>query len=595
MSNLKDVRAICIKGDIGDISFALQKYPDKIDSVLDEDGNVPLTLCINYGHTKIVTELLKAKANTNIQIVEGNTPLHVATKNNSIKIVKKLLKYSADPSISNNNNITALHIACSNNNLKIAEELLKSKKEIINYETNSKLTALSLSCRVGSLELTKYLISQQANVNGSLQITNNLEESQNWNNYPLHICAVNNEIKLTKLLLKNYVNINQTDNFGFTALHHAIQKGNLEMILLLINQENININLITTKEIHKNILYLATESKNFLIFHNIIQIAHKKLLQHGSFDKFINFQSNDGSTCLFIATKLACFDIINDLIIYGASITLTCFDGMSPLHLACMFGYNEIVKSFLLLLKSENTESSLINSPAGIGSTCLLFASEEGHTDIVKMLIHANCDINYKRNLDGATAVFMSCLEGKIDVLKELLRVHASIFIGSPQTGVFPLFIACQQGYIDIFNCLTEHILLDAKNGEETLFNEVNRTCIDGTSPLYISVENGCYEIVKKLLESKANVNHQIDSGSTAIFVACQNGNVEILNLLLKHNGSPLLCRNDGYSPLFVACAKNRVCYFLFQIIQQNNHNYYIIIIFIFSITNRLSFFSSLF
>jgi ankyrin repeat protein len=58
---------------------------------------------------------------------------------------------------------------------------------------------------------------------------------------PLHIAISNENINITKHLIKSNCDVNILDQYGFTALHYAVLKRNKDLVILLINNgANVN-------------------------------------------------------------------------------------------------------------------------------------------------------------------------------------------------------------------------------------------------------------------------------------------------------------------------------------------------------------------
>ena len=91
-------------------------------------GETPLYIAIQKKYLKIVTLLLEAKANPDLQVDDeyGTTPLISATVNNRIQVVQLLLANGADPNLQHSSGLSALVFACHSGYFDIAEVLLMS-------------------------------------------------------------------------------------------------------------------------------------------------------------------------------------------------------------------------------------------------------------------------------------------------------------------------------------------------------------------------------------------------------------------------------------------------------------------------------------
>lgn len=97
-------------------------------------GNTALIYASRHGYYEIVKELLKYKANYNIQGEDGTTALMWASRHSRIDIVKLLLEYDQDYYLTDNYNMTALKWACEKKctRCKISPSNDIKNKKIIN-------------------------------------------------------------------------------------------------------------------------------------------------------------------------------------------------------------------------------------------------------------------------------------------------------------------------------------------------------------------------------------------------------------------------------------------------------------------------------
>ncbi len=63
-----------------------------------------------------------------------------------------------------------------------------------------------------------------------------------------------------------------------------------------------------------------------------------------------------------------------------------------------------------------------VNKSADDGTTPLFVASQEGHTELVSLLIESGASVNLARD-DNASPLFIACHEGHLDVIHILMQV----------------------------------------------------------------------------------------------------------------------------------------------------------------------------
>eukprot|EP00906_Rhabdomonas_costata_P037423 RCo052691 len=109
-----------------------------------------------------------------------------------------------------------------------------------------------------------------------------------------------------------------------------------------------------------------------------------------------------------------------------------------------------------------------------------------------------------------------------------------------------PLQSAALHGWPDVVKAL-----LEAKA-------DVNRAMKDGSTALYLACAHGHRDIVELLLNNNAGVNLADEDGSTPLYIACENGRRDIAELLLHHKADVHLGMKDGRTPLYTACENGR-------------------------------------
>ena len=131
--------------------------------------------------------------------------------------------------------------------------------------------------------------------------------------------------------------------------------------------------------------------------------------------------------------------------------------------------------------------SVAVRSPEG--STPLLLAAQEGHTDICGLLLAHGSDANYERELNTKfTALFHAATRGHEAVVEALLSWGAIV---DPQShsGATPLHAACQEGHLAC-------VLALLKAGAS-----VSLPINGGSLPIHYSAKRNMVEIVKTLLD----------------------------------------------------------------------------------------------
>jgi hypothetical protein len=143
------------------------------------------------------------------------------------------------------------------------------------------------------------------------------------------------------------------------------------------------------------------------------------------------------------------------------------------------------------------------------GWTPLMWASESGHTGLVRWLVDKGGAIN-ERSDNGSTALWLACALGRLPVVSLLVEKGADSTI--PHRG--------------------------------------------GRTPLIAASLGGHLEVVRLLLghpSARITINHRDVAGRTALWCACHMGRGGMMRALLESGADLTICRNDGITPMAVA------------------------------------------
>ena len=147
------------------------------------NGNTPLILASNRGHTLIVMALLKDNAKVNLSNNRDRTALYYACNKGHRAIVLALLKYDAD---CNAGDDTALMMASQGNFVDIVKALI-GKGADVNKQNQNGTSPLMIACYFGHLETIATLLdSKDININAKYEngLTAVMPAIQN-NNFPI--------------------------------------------------------------------------------------------------------------------------------------------------------------------------------------------------------------------------------------------------------------------------------------------------------------------------------------------------------------------------------------------------------------------------
>ena len=213
----------------------------------------------------------------------------------------------------------------SNNTEKLSQFILNKDIRIWEIKKSENLTILHNACAIDKTDVIITIIEKMKTRLG-LDNTEKLspeEKSQNEkifkdfinaktdgdNQTALHYASFRGNIKVIKLLISNYAEINALTNTGYNMIHKAAM-GNKPSAIIYFNKK-YNMNLEDTDENQMNALHLAVRNsmENSVIF----------LLSLG-LDP--NLKDKDGNTALHYAVRKSQIRIIKKLLQRGADRTI---------------------------------------------------------------------------------------------------------------------------------------------------------------------------------------------------------------------------------------------------------------------------------
>jgi len=365
-----------------------------------------------------------------------------------------------------------------------------------------------------------------------------------------------NNLKKYLEILKPYLNNPYDINYIITSnsvslLIEAIIKDKIEVIKVLL-EYNIDINAIYKHLTYPTALQAAILKNNI----NILKL----LLEKGANP---DMQGIYNLTPLMTASSLQDKEeIVIELLKYTKDINHKDDSGSNALIYAVQNGHTDIVR--LLLQKNAN-----IDMQSNIRNTALILAAQNGHKDIVRLLLDKDANINIKDNA-GCTALIRAVMKGHTDIAKLLIAAGTDINIQN-NNRCTTLIYAAYNNHTDIVRLLLDKdanvnikdnngctaLIFAAQNGHINIVRsliqkdaDVNMLANNGCTALILAAQNGHADIVRLLLQKNANVDIQTNKGWTALILAAQNGHTDIVRLLLQENANVDMQTNNEWTAL---------------------------------------------
>ncbi|KAF4948637.1 hypothetical protein FGADI_9541 [Fusarium gaditjirri] len=169
-----------------------------------------------YGHDTVITLLLNAGFDINLQDYSGQTALHCAAGYGKLKAVKLLLEERAKPDLQDLDGRTALHYAAGHGDTEIVRTLLNA--DSINSKDTKHRTALHFAAARGHLDIVNMLLCFQPQEN---KYYINSKDIEGWT--PLHLAAGYGSLQVVQSLLNGGARSGlKASDKKWTALHCAV-------------------------------------------------------------------------------------------------------------------------------------------------------------------------------------------------------------------------------------------------------------------------------------------------------------------------------------------------------------------------------------
>ena len=246
------------------------------------------------------------------------------------------------------------------------------------------------------------------------------------------------------------------------------------------------------------------------------------VLNHPQVD--VNAGDRLGYSPLVLASIVGYCQIVREFLsasVSGLDVNHRTDDGSVALHCAALGGYYDIVE---LLLNCPDIECDVANSN---DTTPLMLAAKEGHNDVVQLLLATGkVDVN-ACDMRGRTALFYAAKNDNTNVVAILLRCSDLELNAADCFGTTPfLAAACHNSY------WTAKYLLQHCQG----LIDVNQTDVDGKSALFYAVEQGNVCLFQALMaEPSVDINLANRMGDTPLHRAVYEEDDEFVAGLLMH------------------------------------------------------------
>ncbi|KAI9852682.1 MAG: Ankyrin repeat domain-containing protein 44 [Vezdaea acicularis] len=511
---------VALTSDVAEI--ILQRPGMDINMLSSESRETPLNRAVYLAHKEAVRFFLDKGADLNTSDKWGEVPLHSA---NDVDIARILLEAGAAVDVKAENSKTPLIRAVDRGNEEIVRLFLDSGADI-QTEGPAGMNAL-YAATMGDDEAHEAIY--RLLINRGIDI--NHQGSNGWT--VAHAVAWSEQLKYLKIICEAGADIDIMNNIECTPFHHAVMKGNSEMIEYLLDEMNFDLKkkrdekvtllaLVFGQGDEKRNLHLLLDrgadiegrdsyGRTPLISCSAVDRpqAIKMLLDAGA---DINATFENGGNALFVAIRNSCEGNISMLLEYGADPFHQDGDGANALHMAA---YSN--ESIMQLLISKGVP---LNAAAEKGVTPLHLACESGNPELVHLLLEAGAPVNVGDDL-GQTTLHVAAAKTNSLMAQALIAKGAVINVHA-KSGVTPLHYAAAEGGVDVVR-----LLLD--NGAD-----VDSRSSYSRTPLVFAAMAGHLDVVRVLLQAKADLTAKDNGGEDVLTLTAGAGELGCVVALLE-------------------------------------------------------------
>ncbi|XP_050993076.1 transient receptor potential cation channel, subfamily N, member 1 isoform X2 [Labeo rohita] len=513
-------------------------------NILDKMDRSPLHIAAEQGHTNVVEILTeKFKSCVLARTKNGNTLLHIASQYGHPTTTLALLRKGVPLHMPNKSGAVCLHAAAKRGHTAVVKALLQ-KGAHVDATSKDGLTALHIAVENCKPQVVQMLLGFGAHVQlrgGRAQET------------PLHIAArVKEGERAAEMLLKSGADVNAEQENGETAMHVAARHGALQMIQALIQDGG---DVTWKSKVGESPLHVAVHHCHAHVLEEILTcLTNERSRQE--VERCVREGNQNGETPLHLAAELRRdavhhpdedTRIIKILMEHHADVTaVTRQSGETPLHYCTRVGNTATLQEMLSNVPSNQLQTA-INKHAKNGRSPLLLAAEQGHTEVVKILLQNNARVDVFDE-EGKAAIHLAAEQGHQDIVDVLLAHKAFVNVKTKQ-GLTPLHLSAQSGSAQLVRLLVE-----------THQASVDALSLKKQTPLHLAAISGQLDVCSSLLSLKADITATDIRGQTPLHLAAENNHSEVVKLFLRHRPElATLANMEGATCTHIAAAKGSV------------------------------------
>ncbi|KAJ5360102.1 hypothetical protein N7517_009293 [Penicillium concentricum] len=380
------------------------------------------------------------------------------------------------------------------------------------------------------------------------------DQSKIWEEFKK--AAASGDYEKVENLLEKVVNPDNTDQSGWSALHHAVWNGRTKVVKLLAKR----LSLQKASAFGEEPLHLAAERAKRWVecltpsggggFSEIVdEILQEKWEINATTDV-------EEQTALHMASSRGHEGVVHVLAKHDADHALKDYEHKTAFSLAVFNGHQKIAE----MLRAAGADPDLRDEK---GWTMLHHAVQEDQYTIIKLLCALRVDLEVRTEF-GWTPLHQAVSSGRLSAVK-LLAAEGAYLEARDKQSQTPLHRAAYDGHVGSIEILAGFkadlearddssqtpLHRAAANGHPTVIERLaelgaNLEARDefGDTPLHRAAANGHVTSIKTLADLRADLEAADESGQTPFHRAAYNGHPTVIEIL-SELGANLEARDD--------------------------------------------------
>ena len=522
-----ELHEACREGNLEQVKAILEKSTEELDKKDSDFGNTPLHTAIENNNDEIATYLLdEYDISIKIKNNDGNTALHLAVLKKNVKIVKQIVKeYEFDYAITNDMNNTVFTLACQYEYYDIAKSIFNEIEE------------------EGKKEIIRNACKEEKNATLITLIKHCYFSASSLLNFICKHNDIETIIQIEEKLKELEVDL-------LKILFDACRNGKLEIVKHFIDTLEYD---IESQDKEKNtLLHIACDNNNIKIIEYLLQKEANPDTVNKKRQKPLHkaIERNNKPIVILLLNKR------KDL--------LYTWDEKEyyPIHCACCSCKQCDFPMAKLLIETYGASINILSKTIYAPDSMSINISKKTRFTPLEIAIGEHGKDTYRESsyryypkeltivdyLEETRKkqiqnLCFACKKGDLKTVQHHIEEFGYSVNSKDKKNNTLLHIACEKNYFEIVKYLIQ---------QKANPNTYNTYC---NTPLHIACEKNYFEIVNCLVKQKANPNTRNTDDNTPLHIACKNDHFEIVDCLVKQKKINLNARDaEGNTPFAIAC-----------------------------------------